>query len=120
LNEGGYYALPKLSFPGGVLVGCSAGFLDVMKIKGTHNAIKSGMVAAETIYDHLHDCRGKDLTDYETRLKQSWIYKELYQTRNFKGAFKRNLYAGLIHAGVISFITKGLEPWSLHSRGKDS
>jgi electron-transferring-flavoprotein dehydrogenase len=62
VNKGGFYSIPKLSFPGGLLVGCSAGFLNPMKIKGAHNAMKSGMVAAETIYDHHMLKEGEELT----------------------------------------------------------
>ena len=68
MNEGGYYSIPKLTFPGGMLIGCTAGFLDVMKIKGAHNAMKSGIVAAEAVYHNLNDCEGKELYQYQSAL----------------------------------------------------
>ncbi len=82
MNEGGYYAIPKLVFPGGVLIGCSAGFLNVMKIKGSHNAMKSGVEAGKSIYKALTDnpSHDKSLTvqEYEDNMKKSWTFKELY------------------------------------------
>lgn len=86
LNEGGYHAIPKLSFPGGMLAGDSAGFLNVAKIKGSHNAMKSGMIAAESIYDRVmsgKQLENQDITEYETNIRNSWIMKELYESRNF-------------------------------------
>jgi electron-transferring-flavoprotein dehydrogenase len=122
LNEGGYHAIPKLSFPGGMLAGDSAGFLNVSKIKGAHNAIKSGMVAAESIYDEVTqggEIAGKDLVNYEKNIRSSWIVKELKESRNFKGGFDRGLWAGLLHGKVIT-MTKGREPWTLRHKVKDS
>lgn len=123
LNEGGYYAIPKLTFPGGILVGCSAGFLNVAKIKGSHTAIKSGILAAESqyqnqIFDDYEE--GKELKDYEASVKKSEIYDELYETRNFKGGFKSGLWGGQIHGGLITMFTKGKEFWSLRNKGSDS
>jgi electron-transferring-flavoprotein dehydrogenase len=135
LNEGGYFAIPKLTFPGGVLVGCSAGFLNVLRIKGTHNAIKSGMLAgkrmqqisklsliyffflqqysiispAESIYEHLVLApkeEQREVTSYEESLKKSWVHKELKSTRNTKGAFKWGLYPGLAYNGFTAYFTK--------------
>jgi electron-transferring-flavoprotein dehydrogenase len=86
LNEGGYHAIPKLTFPGGLLAGDSAGFLDVEKIKGTHNALKTGMMAAESIYEKFkkdEDLTGIELKEYENTVKDSWVVKELYKSRNF-------------------------------------
>ena len=77
LNEGGYHAIPKLTFPGGMLAGCSAGFLNVAKIKGTHNAMKTGMLAAESIFNSNEDLDSKELIDYEKAVKNSWVAKEL-------------------------------------------
>jgi len=122
LNAGGYFSIPKLSVPGGMLVGCAAGFLNVMKIKGTHNAMKSGMVAAETLYKTFTDegsVKGLNLEDYEANLKKTWVYDELYETRNFKGGFKPNLYSGLAHGFIVS-MTAGKEPWNIYSKEKDS
>lgn len=77
LNEGGYHAIPKLTFPGGMLAGCSAGFLNVAKIKGTHNAMKTGMIAAETIFKSRENLDSQELKSYETSVKDSWVAKEL-------------------------------------------
>jgi len=73
LNEGGYHAIPKLTFPGGMLAGCSAGFLNVAKIKGTHNAMKTGMLAAESIFRSFDELEGKELKDYEVSVRESWV-----------------------------------------------
>lgn len=124
LNEGGYYAIPKLTFPGGVLVGCSAGFLNVMKIKGAHNAMKSGMVAADAIFDKVtsepNRAETLEIKEYEEKMKKSWVFEELYISRNFKGAWKFNMYVGLIYGAFINFISKGKEFWSIRTKKKDS
>lgn len=104
LNEGGYFSIPKLTFPGGMLAGCSAGFLNVMKIKGAHNAMKSGMLAAEAISANLKE--GEEVTEYEESVKKSWIYDELYRSRNFKGSFKYSIYGGLLYGAFDSFISR--------------
>ncbi len=92
LSEGGIQSLPKLSFPGGLLVGDTAGFLNVPKIKGTHMAMKSGMVAAEAVFEHLFkENAGAEATEYAEQLKQSWLWDELYQVRNIRPAFKWGL-----------------------------
>jgi len=100
LNEGGYHAIPKLTFPGGMLAGCSAGFLNVAKIKGTHNAMKTGMIAAETIFKSHENLDSQELKSYETSVRDSWVAKELKESRNFKGGFEKGLWAGLIHGGI--------------------
>lgn len=123
LNEGGYHAVPKLHFPGGMLAGCSAGFLNVAKIKGSHNAIKTGMLAADEIFEKFHrgeDLSGADLSGYQQRYKESWVHKELYASRNFKSGFKSGLWFGLLHGGLVQHITKGREPWTWAIRKKDS
>lgn len=94
INAGGYYSVPKLTFPGGVLAGCSAGFLDVAKIKGANNAIKSGMVAAESVYENIGE--KVEITDYETNMKKSWVFEDLKVSRNAKNNFKKGLYPGLV------------------------
>ena len=101
MNEGGYHSIPTLSFPGGMLAGCSAGFMNVMKIKGAHNAMKSGIVAAETIFSWVKDAeiesiKGKSLTEFDENIKNSWITSELKKSWNFKNGFKYGLYAGLL------------------------
>ncbi len=120
LNEGGYHAIPKLTFPGGMLAGCSAGFLNVAKIKGTHNAMKTGMLAAESIFKSHDDLESKELKDYENLVKESWVTKELKKSRNFKGAFEKGLWAGLLHGGITQFITQGSEPWTFAHRKRDA
>jgi electron-transferring-flavoprotein dehydrogenase len=75
LNSGGYYSIPKLTFPGGVLTGCGAGFMNVMKIKGSHTAMKSGIVAAESIFKHLTENKsGSEVFEYDANFKNSWAY----------------------------------------------
>jgi len=80
LNEGGYHAIPKLTFPGGMLAGCSAGFLNVAKIKGSHNAMKTGMLAAEAIFNEheAEDFEHKEIKAYEKTVRESWVNEELY------------------------------------------
>lgn len=110
LVEGGYQALPKLTFPGGLLVGDTAGFLNVPKIKGSHTAIKSGLVAAETIYADLSN---NELTAYKDNLKQTWLWEELYKARNIRPAFQYGLWTGLAYAALDTYFLKGHAPWTL-------
>jgi electron-transferring-flavoprotein dehydrogenase len=110
LNEGGYQAIPRLSFPGGLLIGCGAGFLNVAKIKGSHTAMKSGMVAAETVLRRLSG----DLTaDYHSALAGSWVWPELYGVRNIRPGFRWGLWAGLAHAALDTYVFRGRAPWTL-------
>ena len=93
LNEGGFQSLPKLSFPGGVMLGCEAGTFNVLKIKGTHTAIKSGILAAESYYESIKDGKHKnELKNYPRKFKNSSIYKELYNVRNVRPGFKYGFY----------------------------
>merc|ERR1712194_764805 len=107
VNEGGFHAIPKLTFPGGMLAGCSAGFLNVAKIKGSHTAMKTGMLAAEAIFDRVKEVDEYDLldclevTEYETSVMNSWVAEELKASRNFKGGFDKGLWAGLAHGGIV-------------------
>lgn len=123
LNEGGYYSIPKLAFPGGLLVGDSAGFLDVSQIKGAHNAILSGISAAKNIFNELvtkeNTNYGIELEKYNEDMKNSEVVKNLYLSRNFQGAFSKGLFFGLAH-GFISNLIGGREPWSFKSTNKDS
>ncbi|RUO44750.1 electron transfer flavoprotein-ubiquinone oxidoreductase [Idiomarina aquatica] len=90
IAKGGYYSLPKMTFPGGLMVGCNAGTLNFAKIKGNHTAMKSGMIAAETIFDALqNDQQHTDLTNYASAFEQSWAFDELYRSRNFGGAIHK-------------------------------
>ncbi|KAK1736521.1 electron transfer flavoprotein-ubiquinone oxidoreductase [Skeletonema marinoi] len=132
LNEGGYHSLPKLTFPGGMLLGCSAGFLNAVKIKGSHCAIQSGAIAAESVYNSLasgEDAEEKtvastgeidseetpvEVTQYAESMEKSWVYDELKEVRNCHEAFSRwGVGGGLIYTGIAAHITKGKEPWTL-------
>jgi electron-transferring-flavoprotein dehydrogenase len=115
LPEGGYYSLPKLWADGVLVVGDSAAFLNGMRLKGIHLGMKSGMLAAETIYEALckRDFSAATLAGYERRFQQSWAKQELWKARNFHQAFAGGLYAGLVHAG-LQLLTGGRglrDPW---------
>jgi len=112
LSEGGLQSIPKLTFPGGLLVGDTAGFLNVAKIKGSHTAMKSGMLAAEAVFDLLQ-AGSKEATDYRTRLEQSWVWPELSQVRNIRPGFRFGLWAGLAHAAMDTYLFRGKAPWTL-------
>jgi electron-transferring-flavoprotein dehydrogenase len=116
LNEGGFQSIPKLTFPGGVLIGCCAGFMNVPKIKGTHGAMKSAMLAAEAIFDVLGegDGRGEALA-YRGKLEASWIWPELKAVRNLRPAFRYGLLAGLAYAGIDTYLLRGRAPWTFHN-----
>lgn len=124
LNEGGLQSIPRLDFPGGALIGCAAGFLNVPKIKGTHNAMKSGMLAAETAYTQLteSDSDKVDMSDYGKALKESWIWKELKEVRNMRPSFKTSLgmWGGIVWSGLDSLILKGKVPWTWRHKGTDA
>lgn len=107
INKGGFQAIPRLSFPGGLLSGCDAGFMNYPKIKGNHTAMKTGMLAAETIFAALQrgSPGGEDLVDIENRLRQSWVYDELFKARNVAPAMHR---FGMLLGSVFSFIDYGL------------
>lgn len=127
LNEGGYQSIPKLNFPGGALIGCSAGFLNVPKIKGTHNAMKSGMVAAETAVEALRKRSESgseepiDLVDFRKNLDETYVIKELKEVRNLRPSFHNPLgmYGGILYSGIDSLFLKGRTPWTLHHAGED-
>lgn len=118
LNEGGLQAIPKLTFPGGMLMGCSAGFLNVAKIKGTHTAMKSAMLAADVI-DAAQQLE-QELPDYEKSIKNSWIYKELNRVRNVRPAFHKGLRAGLMYAALDQYVFRGRAPWTFHYKKPDN
>ncbi len=115
INEGGFQAIPRLTFPGGLLVGCTAGFLNVPKIKGSHTAMKSGMVAAEAVFDALKDgAEAPEVASYPERLKQSWLWDELYRVRNVRPGFRWGLLAGLVNAALDTYLFRGRAPWTFH------
>jgi electron-transferring-flavoprotein dehydrogenase len=114
LNEGGLQSIPTLTFPGGALIGCAAGFLNVPKIKGTHTAMKSGMLAAETVADALAVGETGDLAGYPARLRASWVWDELTAVRNVRPGFARwGLFGGLAYAGLDTYLFRGRAPWTL-------
>ncbi|PSS34160.1 hypothetical protein PHLCEN_2v1777 [Hermanssonia centrifuga] len=127
LNEGGIQSVPKLHFPGGALIGCSAGFVNVAKIKGTHNAMKSGMLAAEAAYDAISsDVESEQPTDmskYEESLRSSWVFDDLHEVRNLRPSFNTSLglWGGLVYSGIDSLFLKGRTPWTFnHSSASDA
>jgi electron-transferring-flavoprotein dehydrogenase len=101
--EGGFQSLPKLTFPGGILIGDTAGFLNVPKIKGNHMAMKSGMVAADSLVTFLGNPSGDECTAYPENLKKSWVWDELYRVRNIRPGFHFGLLFGLLHAAFQTF-----------------
>ncbi|MCF8483207.1 MAG: electron transfer flavoprotein-ubiquinone oxidoreductase [Rhodospirillum sp.] len=113
LSEGGYQSIPALSFPGGVLVGDTAGFLNVPKIKGSHTAMKSGMVAAEAVFDHLAADTSGPVADYRERLSETWVWRELKKVRNIRPAFRFGLLAGIAYSALDTFLLRGHAPWTL-------
>jgi len=136
LNEGGFHAIPKLTFPGGMLAGCSAGFLNSVKIKGSHTALKSGMVAAEAIHELLGPVEeeeeelaedatatargaGAEATEYAAKMEKSWVYEELKEVRNCHGAFHHGLIPGLAYSAASAFFLKGRESWTFRNTVPD-
>nr|HQC73102.1 electron transfer flavoprotein-ubiquinone oxidoreductase [Candidatus Competibacteraceae bacterium] len=115
LSEGGFQSIPKLTFPGGLLIGDTAGFLNVPKIKGTHMAMKSGMVAAEAVFAAATAGRSADeISEYSERLKKSWLWDELYAARNIRPSFRWGLWGGLLYSAVDTYVFRGHAPWTLH------
>ena len=120
LSEGGLQSVPKLTFPGGALLGDAAGFLNVPKIKGTHAAMKSGMLAAEAVVDALHAGRPAEPASFTRRVRQSWLWSELRDVRNVRPAFaKYGLYGGALYAGIDAMILRGRAPWTFRHRHAD-
>ncbi|SIO71160.1 electron-transferring-flavoprotein dehydrogenase [Burkholderia sp. GAS332] len=120
MTAGGLLSLPKLIFPGGALVGDEAGFLNASRIKGSHAAIKTGMLAAEAAFDALRAGRHNDeLTAYPEAFKTSWLYTELHRARNFKQWMSKGLYLGTMMVGVEQKLLGGKVPWTLHHQHWD-
>jgi len=114
LNEGGLQSLPKMTFPGGLLVGCEAGTLNMPKIKGSHTAMKSGMVAAESVFDALSADRQRDeVTAFTEAFEKSWVHDELKQARNVRPSFKWGLVGGTLYTGIDQVVLRGRAPWTL-------
>lgn len=118
LNEGGFQSIPKLTFPGGALIGCTAGFMNVPKIKGTHTAMKSGMLAAEAVFGLIKQESSNDSSleafGYEQALKSSWVWPELYRVRNIRPAFRWGLWPALVYSAIDSYLLRGRAPWTFH------
>ncbi|HXN15199.1 MAG TPA: NAD(P)/FAD-dependent oxidoreductase, partial [Usitatibacter sp.] len=120
IAAGGLQSLPKLTFPGGALVGDEAGFLNAARIKGTHAAIKSGMLAAEAAFAALTSGReGDELVAYPHAFRASWLHDELHRARNFKPWMSKGLYGGTLMVGVDQMLFGGRAPWTLAHRNAD-
>jgi electron-transferring-flavoprotein dehydrogenase len=120
LTAGGLQSLPKLTFPGGVLIGDNAGFLNAARTKGIHGAIKSGALAAEACFSALTAGRKQDaLTAYPEAFRHSWLHAELHETRNFKPWMSKGVYFGGLMFGIEQTLLGGKAPWTLHHRGAD-
>ena len=111
LIEGGIQSLPQMHMPGALLIGCDAGTLNMPKIKGSHTAMKSGIIAAQVIDKHIND--GENLSIYEKEFKNSWVYEELHQARNVKPSFKWGLIPAMIFTGIDQKIFAGKLPFTL-------
>ena len=120
LTAGGLNSLPKTVFPGGALIGCDAGFLNASRIKGSHAAIKTGMLAAEAAVAALHDNRSADiLAGYPAAFQNSWLHTELNQARNFKAWMSKGLYLGTLMVGLEQKVLGGNMPWTVHLKHAD-
>ena len=114
ITAGGLMSLPKTVFPGGALVGCDAGYLNVSRIKGSHAAIKTGMLAAEAAYEAVQAGRQHDeLSAYPEAFEKSWLHQELNKARNFKAWFKKGLTVATVMNGIEQFVLRGHVPWTL-------
>lgn len=114
INEGGLQSLPKMSFPGGLLIGCDAGTVNMPKIKGSHTAMKSGMIAAELAFEALTGGAPEpELAGYGDAFRASWAYKELHEARNVRPAFKWGLLGGTLYTGIDQVLLRGKAPWTL-------
>ena len=115
ITEGGMQSLPKLTFPGGMLIGDTAGFLNVPKIKGTHTAMKSGMTAAEAVFEHLRTDGGSEVVGYPERLRHTWLWDELNSVRNIRPSFRWGLLGGLAYSALDTYILRGKAPWTIRN-----
>jgi electron-transferring-flavoprotein dehydrogenase len=124
ISEGGLQSIPKLVFPGGALIGDAAGFLNVPRIKGTHNAMKSGMLAAEAVFAALAEGRARDeLNAYPEAFRSSWAYEDLHKVRNVKPGLRWGMWLGTLHGGLHMWLNSlglgFLVPWTLKHRKAD-
>ena len=119
ISAGGFQSIPKLSFPGGLLIGDGAGFLNVPKIKGTHTAMKSGMTAAEAVFDSMKDAPdaiGTEITGYRQKLEASWLWDELKSVRNIKPSFHWGLFPAMAYSAIDTYLFRGKAPWTMKHR----
>ncbi len=124
INEGGLQSIPKLVFPGGALIGCAAGFVNLPRIKGSHNAMKTGMLGAEAAFAALKAGRAHDeLVSFPEAFRKSWVYQDLYKVRNVKPGLKWGMWAGMIHGAIHMWLNElglpKLVGWTLHHEGPD-
>ncbi len=120
INAGGLQSLPKLVFPGGCLIGDDAGFLNASRIKGSHAAIKSGMLAADAVFESVRKGRtGDELNDYPVAFEGSWLHDELHRARNFKPWMAKGLFMGTLMFGIDQVLLRGKAPWTLSHHGPD-
>ncbi len=122
INKGGMQSIPKLTFPGGLLAGCDAGFMNMPKIKGSHNAMKTGMLAGEAVCEAIAagNTGGDELTSYETAVKNSWVYQELHEARNVSPGFhKFGYFFGMFYLWVDQFIFRGKLPFTFQDSRPD-
>jgi electron-transferring-flavoprotein dehydrogenase len=120
ITAGGLQSLPKTVFPGGALIGCDAGFLNTSRIKGSHAAIKTGMLAADAAHAALAEGRRHDeLASYPAAFEQSWLHEELHVARNFKPWLSKGLYLGSLMVGIDQLLFRGKAPWTLHNQHAD-
>ncbi|HJV73592.1 MAG TPA: electron transfer flavoprotein-ubiquinone oxidoreductase [Noviherbaspirillum sp.] len=120
ITAGGLQSLPKLTFPGGALIGCDAGFLNASRIKGSHAAMKTGMLAAEAAFEALGANRQYDeLTAFPAAFERSWLHAELHKARNFKPWMAKGLYTGTLMVGIDQVLFGGKAPWTLHHQHAD-
>jgi electron-transferring-flavoprotein dehydrogenase len=120
ITAGGIMSLPKTIFPGGALIGCDAGFLNASRIKGSHAAIKTGMLAAEAAFEALAAGRSADeLSAYPEAFKASWLHEELWKARNFKQWMSKGLVLGTVMTGIEQTVLRGKVPWTLHHQHAD-
>ncbi|MEI8303625.1 MAG: electron transfer flavoprotein-ubiquinone oxidoreductase [Burkholderiales bacterium] len=120
ITAGGLNALPDLVFPGGALIGCDAGFLNASRIKGSHAAIKTGMLAAEAAFTAVGEGRSGDTLDaYPAAFRASWLHDELHRARNFKPMMSKGLLTGTLLVGIDQVLFRGKAPWTLHNTHAD-
>jgi len=125
INEGGLQSVPKLAFPGGALIGCSAGFVNLPRIKGSHNAMKVGMLGAESAFAAVTAGRSHDtLSDLDGAWRKSWVYEDLYKVRNVKPGLKWGMWLGSVHGGLHMWLNDlglgALVPWTLRHEKADN